>query len=130
MTKNFFWLGIKMKEKTMTGPKYIYSINENLPVYYCKYCNLIGYATRYLLNNSTKSTGCLWGDVQEAQPSSQSLVDNEDELSNYFSIYQLVGQNIISKESNNLVPRALSLLPPRPGDKALSTRLRIELKPR
>ena len=34
--------------------------------------------------------------VNEAQPSLLSLIDNEGELSNGFSINQLVGQNVIS----------------------------------
>ena len=36
--------------------------------------------------------------VNKAQPSWLSLIDNEGELSNCFSINQLVGQNIILKK--------------------------------
>ena len=37
---------------------YIFSKNENVLVYYCKCCNLIGYATRYLfVNRSMSSNG-------------------------------------------------------------------------
>ena len=30
---------------------YLYVFSKNVLVYYCKCCNLIGYATRYLFNN-------------------------------------------------------------------------------
>ena len=32
-------------------PCFLYSFSKNLLVYYCKCCNLIGYATRYLFVN-------------------------------------------------------------------------------
>ena len=39
------------RNKTHEHGKYIIYISKNVLVYYCKCCNLIGYATRYLFVN-------------------------------------------------------------------------------
>ena len=64
-------------------------------------CSLIGQRTRVVYKQI----------VNEAQPRWLSLVNNEGELSNCFSINQVVGQNIISKnQTSTSVKRKFSAI--------------------